>query len=137
MIPYNSKLQERARSLRRDMTDAERKLWQKLRGKQLSGIQFYRQKILGHYIVDFYAPSLSLVIEVDGGQHFEEQQKDYDKVRDDFLKACGVKVLRFSNFQVLQQIESVLEEVWKVVVLKSPLIPLYKRGKEKNSPSLL
>jgi very-short-patch-repair endonuclease len=79
MLKYTPKLKASARQLRRNLTDSERTLWWKLRGKQLAGVQFYRQKPIGDYIVDFYAPKAKLVIEIDGSQHFESQQAEKDK----------------------------------------------------------
>ena len=78
MLTYNKSLKQISRNLRRNMTDAERLLWSNLMGKQLKGFQFYRQKIIDNYIVDFYCPKLKLVIEVDGGQHYsaEGRQKE-------------------------------------------------------------
>ncbi len=69
MIEYNRKLKELARRLRRQMTDSERALWERLRRKQVQAVQFYRQKPIGNYIVDFYAPKAKIVVEVDGSQH--------------------------------------------------------------------
>ena len=111
IIPYNKKLKHRSRELRNNMTDAERKLWSKVRRKQIMGRQFYRQKPVGNYIVDFYCPSAKLIIEVDGGQHFQKEQQDYDRVRDEFLMGLGFKVLRFSNLDVLKNIEGVVEMI--------------------------
>jgi len=96
IIPYNPKLKERARELRKNMTDAEITLWLHLRKKQVNGIQFFRQRPIGNYIVDFYAPDSKLVIEVDGGQHFEDEGLAYDEVRDSHLRGLGLNVLRFS-----------------------------------------
>jgi len=79
------------------MTDSERILWSRLRGKQLSGIQFYRQKPIGNYIVDFFAPKTKVVVEVDGSQHLEEEQAEQDRQRDDYLASVGLKVLRFNS----------------------------------------
>ncbi len=70
MLDYNENLKSYSQMLRKDMTKAETRLWTRLRGKQLNQIQFYRQKIIGNYIVDFYCPKTSLVIELDGGQHY-------------------------------------------------------------------
>ncbi|MBP9011503.1 MAG: DUF559 domain-containing protein, partial [Syntrophaceae bacterium] len=67
MLPFNKKLKPAARSLRSNMTDAERLLWSRIRKKQISDVQFYRQKNIGNYIVDFYCPQGRLVIELDGG----------------------------------------------------------------------
>ncbi|MCL4246252.1 MAG: DUF559 domain-containing protein [Candidatus Dadabacteria bacterium] len=111
MIHYNKKLQARARVLRKNMTDAERMLWSKLCRKQLAGFQFYRQRIIENFIVDFYCPIVKLVIEVDGGQHYHGKVKSSDKIRDEALKNLGLKVLRFSDRDVLKNIDGVLEEV--------------------------
>ena len=111
MIPYNKNLKQRSRELRSGMTDAERKLWSKIREKQIHDLQFYRQKPVGNYIVDFYCPSAKLIIEVDGGGHFQPVQMEYDKIRNEFLKSLGFKVLRFSNLDVLKNIEGVVETI--------------------------
>ena len=71
MLSYNKDLKQLSRNLRSNMTDAEMLLWSRIRGKQLKGFQFYRQKIIGKYIADFYCPKASLVIEIDGGQHYD------------------------------------------------------------------
>ncbi len=95
------------------MTDAEMLLWSKIRGKQLKGFQFYRQKVIGNYIVDFYCPKSKLVIEVDGGQHYSDEGKEKDHIRDDYIRGAGMTVIRFSDREVLKKIDSVLEEIWK------------------------
>jgi very-short-patch-repair endonuclease len=86
MLFYNTKLKQISRKLRSDMTDAEKLLWSNLRAKQLKGYQFYRQRIIGDYIVDFYCPKSSLIIELDGSQHYTEEGIDKDRIRDDYLK---------------------------------------------------
>ena len=91
--PYNKTLQPFARKLRSSSTDTEVLLWAYLRKKQILGVQFYRQKIIGNYIVDFYAPAVKLVIELDGSQHFEPEVIDYDNSRDIFLNELDLKVL--------------------------------------------
>ena len=90
------------------MIDAERALWAKLRRKQLLGLQFYRQKTLGSYIVDFYCAAARLVVEVDGGQHYQTEGAAIDAARDCYLKSLGLDVLRFSNLEVLQNMVGVL-----------------------------
>lgn len=115
MLKYSPKLRERSRTLRKKMTDSEQYLWRYLRRKHLLNIQFYRQKPIGQYIVDFYAPSVKLVIEVDGSQHYESMAERYDKKRTQFLEKQGLKVLRFTNLEVLQCIESVLEVIMEVI----------------------
>lgn len=104
-------LKERSRDLRKNLTDAEQKLWQKLRSKQIHGNKFRRQFVLGNYIVDFICLDKHLIIEVDGGQHMENV--DYDLQRDEWLKSQNFKVLRFWNNQVLNEIDSVLEVIVK------------------------
>ncbi len=108
---YDKELKPYSRALRNNMTDAELHLWSTLRMKQLKGYQFYRQKIIGNYIVDFYCPQAKLVIEVDGGQHYSGQIETTDKKRDEYLKSHGFKVLRFNNLEVLQNIEGVVDRV--------------------------
>jgi len=115
MLNYNPKLKSHSRRLRTDMTEAEQKLWERLRGKQLHGVQFYRQKPLATYIVDFYGPKAKLVIELDGGQHEEENHRIRDAARDEKLRQQGLMVLRFDNVQMLRETEAVLEEIWRVV----------------------
>ena len=95
------------------MTDAEKLLWSKLRAKQLKGVQFYRQKIIGNYIVDFYCPKSKLVIELDGGQHYSEDGKEKDRIRDAYMSGLGLTVLRFSDRDVLEKIDVVLEVIWR------------------------
>jgi len=94
------------------MTNAENIMWLKLRRKQLKGHQFYRQKIIGNYIVDFYCPKANLVIELDGGQHYSEMGQAKDKARDDVLKKRGLKVLRFSDRDVFENMSGVMEGIW-------------------------
>jgi len=97
------------------MTEAEVKLWVHLQKKQIAGIQFFRQRPIGNYIVDFYAPDVKLVIEVDGGQHYENEGLEYDEIRDAYLKGHGLNVLRFSNLDVLQNINGVIERITEVI----------------------
>lgn len=97
MIPYNKDLKKRSRSMRPNMTAAERLLWERIRRKQIKGVQFYRQKPLGSYIVDFYCPSGQLIMEVDGVQHQKPEDKKYDAQRDGYLKDLDLTVLRFTN----------------------------------------
>ena len=112
MLSYNKSLKQISRNLRRNMTDAETLLWSKLRGKQLKRYQFYRQKIIGNYIVDFYCPKSKLAIEVDGGQHYSAEGKEKDKRRDDYMTREEITVLRFSDREVLGNLDAVLEKIW-------------------------
>jgi very-short-patch-repair endonuclease len=115
MERYNLKLKEYSRTLRKNMTDAEQVLWQLLRRRQIQGVQFYRQKPLLSFIVDFYCPVAKLVIELDGSQHSEEDHQTQDQLRDDALEAAGLRVLRFDNLQVLLDKDIVLEVIDNVV----------------------
>ena len=101
----------RCRTLRRTMTDAERKLWSILRGRQLAGLSFRRQHPLGPYVADFYCPTLKLVIEVDGGQHASDVGKSPDRKHTTWLQQHGVQVLRYWNNDVLREIESVTRDI--------------------------
>ena len=115
MFKYNSQLKTRARALRRNLTDAEQRLWSRLRGKQVLGKQFYRQRPIGNYIVDFYAPTTRLVIEVDGAHHFDTAQASYDRRRSEYLEKLGLKVLRFDDRQVLLELDSVVQVIFRAV----------------------
>lgn len=112
MLNYNKALKRYSRELRKDLTDAEKFLWDKIRGRQLKECQFYRQKIIGNYIVDFYCPQAKLIIELDGGQHYTEEGTVKDMIRDKYMESLGVKVLRFSDREVFEDIEGVLEKIW-------------------------
>ena len=114
MQPYNQKLIINSRTLRSDMTDAERLLWKRVRFKQMRGLLFYRQKPLLKFIVDFYCPKAKLVIELDGSQHFEEAQRVADAERDAALTGLGLRVLRFDNRQVLMEIDAVMTVIDEV-----------------------
>lgn len=102
-------LREKAVDLRRRMTPAEKKLWSRLRAGRLEGWHFRRQQIVGRYILDFYCHQATLAVEVDGPVH--QNQTDYDKARDDFLRARGLSVLRFSNQDVDRHLEVVLATI--------------------------
>jgi len=121
MQPYRHDLKKLARRLRAQMTDAELKLWSRIRRKQIRGVQFYRQKPLLDFIVDFYAPAPRLIIEVDGGQHFETEHQVRDDVRDQRLEELGILVLRFDNLQVLKDLEAVVEQIGDIVVRRLSL----------------
>jgi len=111
MLVYNPRLKRLSQRLRTNMTDAERLVWLRIRGKQLKGLQVYRQRIIGNYIVDFYCPKAKLVVEIDGGEHFKEEGVKKDEARDSFLKSNGLSVLRFSDTDVLLNIEAVIEKI--------------------------
>ncbi len=131
MIRYNRKLKEKARRLRTQMTDSERALWGRLRRKQVQSVQFYRQKPIGNYIVDFYAPKAKIVVEVGGSQHMENEQAALDQQRDAFLVSQGLRVFRFDGRQVLKEIEGVMEVILAAVsesLEANPPAPLCEGG---------
>lgn len=115
MERYNPKLKDHSRSLRTSMTDAEKILWHRIRRKQIQNVQFYRQKPLLIFIVDFYCPAAKLVIELDGSQHFESEHQANDHDRDAALTGLGLRVLRFDNRQVLLETDAVLAVIDEVV----------------------
>jgi very-short-patch-repair endonuclease len=110
-LPRNVNLKKYSQNLRGTMTDAERKLWSKLRLKQLNGYQFYRQRVIGNYIVHFCSLSLKMVIEIDGSQHYSDEGIASDKTRDQYLQNCGLKVLRFNDYEILTNINGVVERI--------------------------
>jgi very-short-patch-repair endonuclease len=112
MLHYDKDLKAVSQNLRKSATDAEKYLWLRLRGKQLKGHPFYRQKVLGRYIVDFFCPKARLVIELDGGQHYEEAGREKDLARDKALKGIGLTVLRFSDKEVFENTKAVMEKIW-------------------------
>jgi adenine-specific DNA-methyltransferase len=99
------------RELRRAATEAERVLWYHLRDRRLAGFKFRRQHCLRPFILDFFCPEAFLAVEVDGGQHFESSAKGYDERRSEFLRTYGVRVLRFSNDQVIRERSAVLKAI--------------------------
>ena len=113
MLPFNERLKPLARQLRKNMTEAESLLWQRIRRKQLKGRQFYRQKNIGNYIVDFYCPSAKVIVELDGGQHYRQEGIRRDHARDKYLDSLDFTILRFSDREVFKNIEGVLERIFE------------------------
>jgi very-short-patch-repair endonuclease len=112
MLSYDKQLKALSQHLRKNMTDAENRVWSKLRRMHLKGYPFYRQKIIGKYIVDFYCPKANLVIELDGGQHYSETGKTKNMTRDTVLAEMGIKVLRISDKDVFENMGGVMEGIW-------------------------
>ncbi|OAL81256.1 DNA methyltransferase [Acinetobacter sp. SFB] len=103
-----------AKSMRQSATDAEHLMWQLLRAKQFMNLKFRRQHVIAPYIMDFYCHEIGLVIELDGGQHGTADAIEYDAERSKFLEALGLKVVRYWNHEVLNQVDSVLENLWEI-----------------------
>ncbi|TDI88478.1 MAG: endonuclease domain-containing protein [Chloroflexi bacterium] len=104
-----SRLTQLARRLRVNQSDAEKKLWRAIRSNQVFGAKFKRQVPVSPYIVDFYCEEANLIVEVDGGQHMERIEED--EVRTQFLESRGNRVARFTNIDVLTNLEGVLEVI--------------------------
>ena len=109
---YNHPLaREHRRTLRNTQTPTERTLWLHLRREQIAGAKFRRQFSVGHYVLDFYAPALKLAIEVDGECHNRPEAQEYDTIRQKTLEGLGIHFLRFTNQQVIHEIEAVLATI--------------------------
>ena len=106
---HNSKLTSKAQALRRNMTKEERRLWYKYLHNYPS--RFRRQVTVGNYILDFYCSAAKLAIELDGSQHYDPMQQAYDAQRTAFLNSKGIHVLRFSNTDVLQNLNGVCQMI--------------------------
>jgi very-short-patch-repair endonuclease len=132
MLHYSTGPKDKSRELRKKLTESESVLWSRLRRKQLLGIQFYRQKPIGQYIVDFFAPRAKLVVEVDGSQHAEEDYLRRDENRDEYLTGLGLKVLRFNSRAVLTETDAVVAVIYwaiaKQLNSEIPPTPLSQRG---------
>src|SRR4051812_20496628 len=105
---------QRARKLRKEMTDTERFLWHRLRDRRLAQFKFRRQVEIGSYIVDFVCSEQRLIVEADGGQHADQQEYDAERTR--WLEQQGFRVRRFWNHEVLQDWETVEEVIWRLLV---------------------
>jgi very-short-patch-repair endonuclease len=137
MLKYDAALKHTARLLRTHLTDSEEALWSRLRRKQLLGVQFYRQKPIGEFIVDFFAPSARLVVEVDGSQHLGAEHAQRDKARDAHLASRGLRVLRFNSREVLKDRDAVVESIYRTLTEQvnteiPPGPPLTKGGAEEQ-----
>jgi very-short-patch-repair endonuclease len=111
----------RARNLRRTSTDAERRMWSRLRDRRLFGLRFRRQQPCGPYIADFVCAEKKLIVEIDGGQHAERVEQDW--VRTGYLEAMGYRVLRYWNNDVLLRTDAVLEMILREVGMWPPPQP--------------
>lgn len=113
MTQFNNlkRLKPTRKRLRNNPTPAEKRLWDKLRNSQLAGKKFRRQHSVGNYILDFYCPQHQLAIELDGDSHFTELGMEYDARRTACLIKVGIRVLRFTNSEVFENLENVLERI--------------------------
>ena len=111
IIPYNPILKERARQLRKNMTSGEVTLWKYLKGKQMCGYDFDRQRPIDQFIVDFYCKKLKLAIEIDGSSHDSLEAQERDQIRQVRLESLGVRFLRFREEEVCREVEGVLKVI--------------------------
>ena len=114
MIPRNKSLRDRSSELRNNTTKQENHLWYDFLKK--CRLQFYRQRIIGNYIVDFYCPKAKLVIELDGSHHFEKENSEYDFIRTEYLNSLGLRVIRFSNRDIDNNFSAVCQAVEEAIL---------------------
>ena len=120
ILPYNPKLKEKARRLRNNSTKAEIRLWLYLKGRQMMGYDFHRQRPIDNYIVDFFCRELMLAIEIDGYTHTFEEVADRDEKKEKRLRELGVRVIRFRDEDVMNNLEGVIKEIEDRVKKHSP-----------------
>ena len=114
----NERLTPNAQKLRREMTKEEKHLWYDfLRDATL---QVKRQKVIGRYIVDFYVPQANLVIELDGSQHGDKEQQEVDAIREQYLEAQGIRVLRYTNAEIHLRFQDVCQDIWNCMMENAP-----------------
>ncbi len=115
-LDYNSKLIKNAINLRNNLTQQERHLWYDYLSK--CPIRFQRQKVIDNYIVDFYCAKAKLVIELDGSQHYRDDEKEKDDLRTNTLEKVGLHVLRISNYDLDRNFQGVCAEIDKIVKVR-------------------
>ena len=121
-MPIDESQKSRSRDLRRNATDAERKLWKHLCQKQLDGIHFRRQVPIGPYFADFLSHQHKLIIELDGGHHGSPDQAEHDERRTSYLQDEGYQVLRFWNSDVMNNLDGVLKSI-RVAIKERDRLP--------------
>jgi len=112
-IIYNPRLKKISRHLRKNMTFTEVILWKKISRRQILNFQFYRQRPIGNYIVDFFCPKAKFIIELDGCQHKKKKILIKDKERDEYFNNLGYYVMRFDDYDVIRNLDGVINEIWK------------------------
>ncbi len=134
-LPYNPKLKERAKALRKQGILSEVLFWKAVKNKQFLGLNFHRQKIIGNYIVDFYCPVLDLVIEIDGSSH--DNKGEYDEKRDKYLKSLGLHVIHFDDREIKKDLNSVITELERYCegLLNTPSFGHPSKRGERDTPS--
>jgi len=122
---YNAKphIFEKAKMLRKNMTEAELKLWERLKGKQMLGLRFRPQHPIDMFIADFYCHPVKLVIEIDGGIHQSTYQKEYDFGREGELENLGIQVIRFTNEEIENNINQVIKQIKQTCIKRQLELP--------------
>ncbi len=101
--------------LRKNQTIAEQIIWSKIRNKKLGGFRFTRQYSIGRYIADFYCSKANKIVEIDGKVHEERDRKEYDKIREEVIKTHGIKIIRFTNDEIVSNLEEVLRRLLEIL----------------------
>ncbi len=114
---YNQEQTEQRRTLRGQMPAAEVRLWSRLRGRQVYGCKFRRQFGVGPFVLDFYSPEIKLGIELDGESHFREGAPEYDRRRQEFIEQFDVRLVRFLNTDVFDNLDGALEMIGREIIL--------------------
>jgi very-short-patch-repair endonuclease len=122
-LKNDPQLKKRRRELRHNQTNAEKVFWSQVLSRQFNGMRFFRQYSLGPYILDFYCPKVKLAVELDGGQHNQSKNREYDTSRSEYLKAHGIEVIRFWDNEVLLDVQGVLNKLFLKVT--PPFNPSY------------
>ncbi len=102
---------EKRRALRNDMPEPEKRIWARLRSRQVNGYKFRRQYSIGKFIVDFYCPEKKLAIEIDGDSHFTQELRPYDAARQKYIESQGIHFLRFTNKDITENVDGVLVHI--------------------------
>jgi len=132
-LPYNPKLKERAKELRKAGVLSEVLFWNQIKSKQFLSLDFHRQKIIGNYIVDFYCPELNLVVEIDGDSH--NDKFEYDQKRNEYLKSLELKVIHFDDLDIKKNLDGVMDSLREICIgfMNTPIV---HEDTNKNTPSL-
>ena len=126
----NPNLKERRRELRKSSTPAEIELWKRLKNKALCGRKFRRQYSIGKFILDFYCPEEKLGIELDGSPHFIEENLEYDNLRTEIINKFNIKIIRFENYLIMEDINKVFEIIKSNFEDIPPLAPPNSGGEK-------
>ncbi len=118
---------EKRRNLRKNLTNAEKLLWERIRRRQIRNKRFLRQYGVGKYVIDFYCPEIKLAIEADGDTHDSDEEILYDKKRQKEIEKYGITFLQFGNEEIFANIESLIKKI-EAVIDKTPLIPPFEKG---------